>query len=164
MKTYLGSYRKLFFSILFFAFAVLVATWGVSEGASQNSKKNKENSNQNGNGNAKGNGNGNGNGNGHGNANGNGNGRPKPVVSRDPVIVNGEAMITEGREIFRFDTYGDEAFWGDTLLLHQAIEGAQFGGVGSGLAPSNALALGLKVDVEALPAKLVSQLKKGKVN
>jgi cytochrome c5 len=73
-------------------------------------------------------------------------------------------MIQEGREIFRFDTYGDEAFWGDTLRLHEAIEGTQFGGTGPGLSPSNALALGLKVDVEALPDKLVSQIKQGKVN
>jgi hypothetical protein len=36
----------------------------------------------------------------------------------------------QGRHIFRFDTFGDEAFWGDTIKLHQAIEGTGFGGVG----------------------------------
>jgi len=142
MKTYFGSYRKLFFRALFIVFAVMVAIWGVSGGASSNSKRKKDD----------------------GDRNENGNGHGKPVVSHDPVIVNAAAMITEGRQIFRFDTYGDEAFWGDTLLLHRAIEGTQFGGVGPGLAPSNALALGLKVDVDALPTKVVSDLKKGKVN
>ncbi len=48
--------------------------------------------------------------------------------------------------------------------LHKAIEGTTFGGVGPGVAPSNALALGLKVDADALPPKLVSDLKRGKVN
>ena len=36
--------------------------------------------------------------------------------------------MNRGRRIFRFDTFGDEAFWGGTLKLHQAIEGARFGG------------------------------------
>ena len=62
-------------------------------------------------------------------------------------------MIEEGREIFRFDTFGDEAFWGDTLKLHQAIEGERFGGVGPGVSPATALAVGLKVDAEALPRR-----------
>lgn len=73
-------------------------------------------------------------------------------------------MILQGRQIFRFDTFGDEVFWGDTLMLHQAIEGAQFGGVGSGISPNAALALGLKVDADALSAKVVEQLKKGKLD
>ena len=38
-------------------------------------------------------------------------------------------MLDEGRRTFRFDTFGDEAFWGDVLRLHEAIEGAH-GGVG----------------------------------
>jgi hypothetical protein len=33
-------------------------------------------------------------------------------------------MMDEGRQAFRFDTFRDEAFWGDTLQLHLAIEGA----------------------------------------
>src|SRR5689334_18556698 len=59
-------------------------------------------------------------------------------------------MIVEGQQTFRFDTFGDEAFWGDTLKLHEAIKGVKFGGVGPGLSPRNALALGLKVDIDAL--------------
>ena len=43
-----------------------------------------------------------------------------------------ERIVIEGQKTFRFDTFGDEAFWGDTLRLHQAIEGAKLGGVGPG--------------------------------
>lgn len=75
-----------------------------------------------------------------------------------------EQMTKQGREIFRFDTFGDEAYWGDTLHLHQAIEGSKLGGVGPGVSPKTALAVGLKVDVDALPASLVNALKQGKVN
>jgi hypothetical protein len=75
-----------------------------------------------------------------------------------------QRMLTDGRQIFRFDTFGDEAFWGDTIKLHQAIEGAQFGGVGPGVSPNTALAVGLKVDVDALPRTLVANLKNGQVN
>src|SRR5579862_1551987 len=53
-------------------------------------------------------------------------------------------LIAAGRHTFRFDTFGDEAFWGDTLRLHQAIEGSRLGGVGAGVSPKTALAVGLK--------------------
>lgn len=77
---------------------------------------------------------------------------------------NAASMVHAGRKIFRFDTFGDERFWGDALMLHKAIEGAKFGGVGPGISPRTALALGLKVDVDALPKKLIQQLEKGRVN
>jgi hypothetical protein len=70
----------------------------------------------------------------------------------------------EGRRIFRFDTFGDEAFWEDTLKLHQAIQGAAFGGVGPGVSPNTALAVCLTVDVDALPTSLQQQLQRGQVN
>src|SRR5689334_22197004 len=60
-------------------------------------------------------------------------------------------LIAEGQQIFRYDTFGDEDFWGGELRLHEAIEGEQFGGVGPGVSPETALAVGLKVDVDALP-------------
>jgi hypothetical protein len=72
--------------------------------------------------------------------------------------------MQEGQQTFRFDTFGDEAFWGDTLKLHQAIEGARFGGVGAGVSPATALAVGLKVDVEALPPSVLAALRAGAVN
>ena len=77
---------------------------------------------------------------------------------------NADRMIEEGRRIFRFDTFGDEAFWGDQLKLHQAIVGAKLGGVGPGLSPKMALSLGLKVDSDAVPPDLAAQLKAGKVD
>ena len=72
--------------------------------------------------------------------------------------------LAEGRHVFRFDTFGDEDFWGGTLRLHQAIEGSAHGGVGGGVSPKTALAVGLKVDVDALPQATVDALKAGKVN
>src|SRR3954470_1794802 len=45
--------------------------------------------------------------------------------SDDPTLLNATSLIAQGRQIFRFDTFGDEAFWGDTLKLHQAIEGSR---------------------------------------
>src|SRR5215470_16193604 len=50
----------------------------------------------------------------------------------DPVKNFASAQIDDGRRTFRFDTFGDEAFWGDTLHLHLAIAGAANGGVGGG--------------------------------
>ena len=77
---------------------------------------------------------------------------------------NAARMLEEGKRIFRFDTFGSEDFWGGKLRLHEAIAGEKLGGVGSGVSPKTALALGLKVDAEALPADLVAQIKAGKVD
>ncbi|MDL5502541.1 MAG: hypothetical protein QSU88_04925, partial [Candidatus Methanoperedens sp.] len=85
-------------------------------------------------------------------------------MKKDPVFENANRMVMEGRQIFRYDTFGDEAFWGDTLKIHQAIAGEANAGVGPGVSPNTALAVGLKVDVDALPMNLVKDLKKGNVN
>lgn len=82
----------------------------------------------------------------------------------DQITANATSMMEEGRQTFRFDTFGDEAFWGDLLKLHQAIEGASLGGVGAGLTPTAALGLGLKVDLDALPNRLEKDLEKGRVD
>jgi hypothetical protein len=87
-----------------------------------------------------------------------------PLVTKDAIIKNGAANIQEGRNIFRYDTYGDEAFWGDALQLHEAIQGSRFGGVGPGVSPKTALALGLKVDSDVLPPKVLSALRQGKID
>ena len=86
------------------------------------------------------------------------------LMKKDPILMNANRMVMEGRQAFRFDTFGDEAFWGDTLQLHKAIEGAANGGIGPGVSPKTALAVGLKVDVDAFPKNLVKDIKKGKVN
>ena len=80
------------------------------------------------------------------------------------ISVNAQRMMEEGKRIFRFDTFGDEVFWTDTLKLHQAIAGAKLGGVGPGVSPKTALSVGLKVDMDALPADLVAKIKNGQVN
>ncbi len=46
------------------------------------------------------------------------------------IMASSHEMLDEGRRIFRYDTFGDEAFWGDTLRLHEAIAGSSNGGVG----------------------------------
>jgi hypothetical protein len=73
-------------------------------------------------------------------------------------------LVEQGKQTFRFDTFGDQAFWGDTLHLNQALAGKANGGVGPGVSPKTALAVGLKVDVNALPASVQTALKAGKVN
>ena len=89
---------------------------------------------------------------------------------RDPVVRDAARVIEEGRRTFRFDTFGDEDFWGATLRLHEAIEGSALGGVATsdlgldGVSPKTALAVGLKVDVDALPESLVDALQAGKVD
>ena len=80
------------------------------------------------------------------------------------IVANANRFLEEGRNTFRFDTFGDEAFWGGSLQLHQAIKGASLGGVGAGISPATALSLGLKVDVDALPRPLINQLRRGQVN
>ena len=73
-------------------------------------------------------------------------------------------MIKEGQDIFRFDTFGDEVFWGDTLQLHKSLAGEKHGGIGPGVSPNTALAVGLKVDKRALPKALKKRIKRGKVD
>src|SRR5437660_10095714 len=83
---------------------------------------------------------------------------------QNPAVENAVNKVQQGEQIFRFDTFGDRAFWGETLKLHQAIEGAGLGGVGPGVSPKTALTVGLKVDVDALPSNLFEQLQHGMVN
>jgi len=75
-----------------------------------------------------------------------------------------DQLIQEGRQAFRYDTFGDESFWGGQLRLHQAIAGVANGGVGPGVSPEVAFAVGLKVDLDALPPSLVLLIKQNKVN
>jgi hypothetical protein len=90
-----------------------------------------------------------------------------PAAQQDydgQIQANAARMLVEGKRTFRFDTFGSEDFWGGKLRLHEALAGAKLGGVGPGVSPKTALGLGLKVDAEALPASLVTQIKAGTVD
>jgi hypothetical protein len=63
--------------------------------------------------------------------------------------------VHDGQEIFRFDTFGDEQLWTNVLRMHDVLPTVP---------PSTALAVGLKVDVEALPPAVIAALKAGKVD
>jgi len=82
----------------------------------------------------------------------------------DPITANANQLLKDGKQVFRFETFGDEAYWTDGLQLHKAIAGEKNGGVGPGLSPKAALAAGLKVDMEVIPADVAEAIKAGKVN
>ena len=66
------------------------------------------------------------------------------------------ALVAQGRQIFRFETFGDEAQWTDVLKLHDVI--------GKAVDPTTALTVGLKVDAEALPQAVVDGITNGSVD
>jgi mono/diheme cytochrome c family protein len=66
------------------------------------------------------------------------------------------ALVRAGRDIFRFDTFGDEKYWTDTLRMHEVIQ--------SGVSPATALSVGLKVDADSLPAAVKAALAAGQVD
>src|SRR5690349_17880496 len=89
-----------------------------------------------------------------------------PVTTENPnhaAKENMDKMFSEGQEIFRFDTFGSEAFWTQTQL-HRAIAGEKNGGVGPGVSPKQALALGLKVDMFKVPPGIAAAVATGKAN
>jgi hypothetical protein len=88
----------------------------------------------------------------------------RDVRDLGPVAADAAARLAEGQRVFRFDTFGDEQFWGGALKLHQAIAGERLGGVGPGVSPALALAVGLKVDSEALPKDLLRAIQRGRVD
>jgi len=87
-----------------------------------------------------------------------------PAGTGGDIARNAQRMLDEGKQTFRYDSFGDKAFWSDALHLDKAIAGAPNGGVGGGVSPKTALSVGLKVDAEALPKGLVAKIKAGKVN
>jgi mono/diheme cytochrome c family protein len=66
------------------------------------------------------------------------------------------ALAARGRHLFRYETFGDEAKWTDTLRMHEVVATA--------VDPATALSVGLKVDVDALPPSLVQALRRGSVD
>ena len=66
------------------------------------------------------------------------------------------AVIAAGKDIFRFDTFGDETFWTDTLRMHEVIRSA--------VDPTTALSVGLKVDTDSLPPAVVAGIQNGSIS
>jgi hypothetical protein len=81
----------------------------------------------------------------------------------DAIKQNAKDLFEQGQQVFRFETFGDEVFWTDQLQLNKAIADAKHGGIGKGLAPKDALAAGLKVDVTVLPKEIIKQVQEGKI-
>src|ERR671922_1058010 len=73
-------------------------------------------------------------------------------------------LYEDGQKIFRNDTFGSEAFWGDQLQLHRAILGEKQGGVGPGLSPKEALKLGLKVDQGKMPEAAIQMIRRASLD
>jgi hypothetical protein len=81
-----------------------------------------------------------------------------------PDASQADNVLARGRQIFRFDTFGDQAFWGGALQLHRAIAGNNNGGVGPGVSPKTALSVGLKVDATRIPKTVAAAIKAGKLD
>jgi cytochrome c553 len=64
--------------------------------------------------------------------------------------------LAQGRQIFRFDTFGDEQFWTDTARMHEVVQ--------KSVSPTTALSVGLKVDAEAIPPDVAQAIKAGQVD
>ena len=88
----------------------------------------------------------------------------KKILGRTDIDDSADLLLKEGRHVFRHDTFGSEDFWGGQLRLNEAISGAERHGVGPGLTPHQALALGLKVDFDAVPKVLGKVLGHGSVS
>ncbi len=73
----------------------------------------------------------------------------------DTIAAHARSMVNEGRQTFRYETFGDQAFWTGTLKIHQAL---------ATVSPRTALAVGLKVDADALPQSVRHAIRRGKVN
>src|ERR1041385_8504491 len=70
-----------------------------------------------------------------------------PDAWNSAVNDNARDMMSKGKAVFRYETFGDEVFWTDKLQLHKSIADSKHGGNGEGLTPKAALAAGLKVDL-----------------
>lgn len=79
----------------------------------------------------------------------------RPGSFDEAIQVNSAQLFQSGQQVFRFDTFGDEAFWSDTLKLHQSV---------ATVSPVAALGLGLKVDVDMVPANVLAGIRNGSVN
>src|SRR5256714_6935863 len=74
----------------------------------------------------------------------------------DDAAAREAALVAQGRDIFRFETFGDEAKWTDVLRMHEVIAAA--------VDPTTALSIGLKVDADALPQSVKDGIASGAVD
>lgn len=72
--------------------------------------------------------------------------KPAPPVTEQAS----PAVVADGQNIFRFDTFGDEQVWTDTLRLHEVVE--------KNVDPTTALKVGLKVDADVLPPGILDKV------
>src|SRR5580765_394397 len=79
-----------------------------------------------------------------------------PVATTSAATQPDPALVAQGKTIFRMDTFGDEAFWTDTLHMNEVITSA--------VTPKVALSVGLKVDSEALPPAVVKGIQDGSIS
>jgi len=85
-------------------------------------------------------------------------------IEEQSGIEKKKSLVEQGKEIFRFDAFGDEDFWSGLLHIDKAISGVNNGGFGPGVSPATALAVGLKVDLDALPATVREGIISGSIN
>ena len=86
-------------------------------------------------------------------------GRQVSVTTSQPTgfEVGGDVTdVAAGRNVFRYETFGDEQFWTDTARMHEVVQ--------KSVSPKTALSVGLKVDAEAIPPDVAQAIKDGKVD
>jgi mono/diheme cytochrome c family protein len=66
------------------------------------------------------------------------------------------ALVAQGQQSFRHETFGDEAKWSDALQMHAVIASA--------VDPATARSVGLKVDADVLPPAVVAGIQNGSVD
>lgn len=81
---------------------------------------------------------------------GGGGGSDGPGITVNPNPHMAGSAPSGGR-VFRFETFGNEGFWTDAVRLQQGI-------VAANVTPLDALALGVMIDGEAIPASLSAAL------
>ena len=82
---------------------------------------------------------------------------PQPTTEATPSTTTPPSEAPpDGKQVFRYDTFGDEQFWTDVARMHEVIQ--------KSVSPKTALSVGLKVDAEAIPPDVAQAIKDGKVD
>lgn len=84
-----------------------------------------------------------------------GGGSSSSQVSQVPQVPLDPKLVAAGQQTFRYDTFGDETFWTDVLMMNKVIESA--------VDPLAAASVGLKIDADALPAAVVQGVQNGSI-